>query len=118
MKTGLPPGTPTKTLLEASGDLSVQQMIAFTTLSTCHQIIRTGKPMALSRKFQQGLVLTRQGFNIRIEANLTLSRGAFFYRAAMLFNNLPRELRDEMLSNSFKGKMKKWIQCNIPVKPS
>ena len=74
--------------------------------------------MALSRKFQQGLVLTRQGFNIRIEANLTLSRGAFFYRAAMLFNNLPRELRDEMLSNSFKGKMKKWIQCNIPVKPS
>ena len=118
LKTGLPPGTPTKTLLEASGDLSVQQLIAYVTLSTCQKMVLTGKPIVLAEKFKQSCVSTRQGINIRIEANLTLTRGAFFYRAAVLFNKLPQDIRDQFLSKAFREKMREWIRFNVPVKPA
>ena len=118
LKTGLPPGTPTKTLLEASGDLSVQQLIAYVTLSTCQKMVLTGKPIVLAEKFKQSCVSTRQGINIRIEANLTLTRGAFFYRAAVLFNKLPQDIRDQLLSKAFREKMREWIRFNVPVKPA
>ena len=117
MKTGLPPFTPTRTLLDKSGDLSVQQLIAFTTLTTCHKIIQTGKPLALANKFNRGLSRNRYGTVMRIEANLTLSRGGFFYRAALLFNKLPQDLKNETMTNSFKKKVKQWIKLNVPEKP-
>ena len=118
MKTGLPPRTSTKTLIETSGDLSVQQLTAFSTLSTCHKMIASCKPRALSGKLKNGSTLTRQGTNIRIDANLTLSRGAFLYRAATLFNKLPQDIREDMSMQSFKKKIKNWIKLNVPVKPS
>ena len=118
MKTGLPPRTPTKTLLDISGDLSVQQLTAFATLATCHKIIQTGKPSALANKLYQGSSRTRNGISIRLEANLTLSRGAFLYRAAVLFSALPQNVREDTGTHSFKQKLRKWIKANVPVKPT
>ena len=96
---------------------TVQQLIAYVTLSTCQKMILTGKPIALARKFEQSCVSTRQGTNIRIEANLTLTRGAFFYRAAVLFNKLPQDIHDRLLTKAFQAKMREWIPFNVPVKP-
>ena len=117
MKTGLPPRTATRTLLDASGDLSVQQLTAFATLSTCHKIMQTGKPTALATKLTQGRTRTRNGTVIRIHAKLTLSHGAFLYRAAVLYNSLPQDAREDTLTSSFKQKIKHWIKDNIPAKP-
>ena len=117
MKTGLPPRTSTEHLVDMSGDLSVHQLTAFFTLSTCQKIIHTGKPETLASKLRHGTVVTRHGDNIRMEANLTLSRGAFFYRAGLLFNKLPEELRADMEPSAFKPKVKQWIKMNVLVKP-
>ena len=76
MKNVLPPRMSTKTL--------VQQLTAFFNLSTCHKVIITCKPRALSGKLHKNSTLTRQGTNIHIDANLTLSIGAFFNRSARL----------------------------------
>ena len=62
----------------------VQQLTAFYNLSTCHKVIIACKPRALSGKLHKNSTLTRQGTNIHIDANLTLSIGAFFYRLARL----------------------------------
>ena len=117
LKTGLPPLTPTVELLDKSGDLSVQQLTAFFTLSTCQKVLHTGKPKPLRDKLSVGTVSTRQENTIRIDANLTLSRGAFFYRAGMLFNKLPQELRLNMDPGTFKVRVKNWIKMNIEAKP-
>ena len=117
MKTGLPTRTSTELLIERSGDLSVQQLTAFFTLSTLHKIIHTGKPETLANKLKHGTVATRHGDNIRIDANLTLSLGAFLYRAGLLFNQLPGDLRTDMEPRTFKFKLRNWIKMNILVKP-
>ena len=117
LKTGLPHHTPTETLLKISGDLSVQQLTAFSTLTSLKKVIHKQKPKYLVDKLKINTNTTRQENNIRMEAKLTVTRGAYFYRAASLYNSLPIEMRN-LDPISFKPKVKSWIKANIPPKPS
>ena len=47
LKTGLPARSSTNALLQASGDLSVQQLTALYTLTSCYKIIQTVQPTML-----------------------------------------------------------------------
>jgi hypothetical protein len=117
LKTNMPKLTPTETLLTLSGDLSVQQLTALSTLTSLQKILQNGKPKYLAEKLKQSTTHTRQENTIRISSNLTLTRGAYFYRAAGLFSNLPPEMRIQMDPNVFKPKAKAWVKSNIPPKP-
>jgi hypothetical protein len=117
MKTGLPRHTPSETLLKISGDLSVQQLTAFSTLTSLKKVLHEQKPKYLVDKLRLNNNTTRQEKNIRMEANLTVTIGAYFYRAASLYTSLPIEMRN-LDPLSFKPKVKSWIKANISAKPS
>ena len=120
LKTGLSKYSSTTNLLSASGDLSVQQLTAFHTLTLVQKVIHSGKPQYLATKLRLNNNHTRQEITIERNrnCNLTLSRGAFLYRATTLFNMLPLELRMKMEPDLFKPKVKSWVKCNILPKPT
>ena len=117
MKTDMPRRTPTKTLLALSGDLSVQQLTAQATLTSLQKVIHNGKPEYLADKLKLNTMNTRQENTVRQNSKLTLTRGAYFYRASVLFSNLPPEMRTRMEPQIFKAKAKAWVRLNIPPKP-
>ena len=117
MKTNLPRRTPTRTLLSVGGDLSVQQLTALTSLTSLQKVIQNGKPKYIADKLNLSTVNTRQENTIKIDSSLTLTRGAYMYRAAAIFNNLPPEMRAEMDPKTFKYKAKAWVKLNIHQKP-
>ena len=123
LKTNLPLGTPTAQLAKVTGDLTIQQLTALSTLTTAQKVLVTKQPLYLSKKFQlrtradNQSLQSRQENTIRIQSHLSISRGGFFCRSAALFNSLPPELRSEKCSQKFKTKAKQWVQMNVALKP-
>ena len=116
LKTGLPYDTPTKDLIKEAGDLSVQQLIAYTSLVTAQKSIINQEPAYLANK----LKCSNRNANLILPPNykLSVSRNGFFYRTAILLNNLPIDLQLRMDPKEFKRRAKAWIMENIPAKPS
>ena len=92
LKTNLPFRTPTEQLLRATGDLSVQQLTAYSTLVTAQKAIAAKQPQYLASKLQlrprpeDETLPPRNNNPLRIQSHLTLARGGFFCRSAALFN--------------------------------
>ena len=114
---------PTKDLLEATGDLSVHQLGAHHTVITARRIIRTGQPQYLAEKLvvrtpplEREFPARHEGF-ITVNCDLTTSRSGFLYRAAKLWNLLPRNLREESKTEVFKKNLKNWTKLNVLQKP-
>ena len=112
---------PTNKLLDATGDLSVHQLGAHHTIVTAHRIIVTGQPQYLAEKLkspsENQVFTTRHAGNIVVNCERTISRSGFIYRAAKLWNLLPKALREEPKKEVFKRNMKEWIKANVPRKP-
>ena len=123
LQTGLPFRTPTVQLTQATFDLSVQQLTAYTTLVTAQRCISSKQPRYMADKLQlrtnegNATFPLRQENTLRIQSNLTLARGGFFCRSSALFNQLPSDLRSNMDPKQFKLRVKAWVRSNIPVKP-
>ena len=119
MKTKMPRGTETTTLLSRSGDLSVQQLTALSSLTTLQKMIHSGKPEYITRKLSMNMnPATRQENMIKLRSNLTITRGAYVYRASSIYNNLPPEMRANMDPKLFKSQARTWVKQNIPPKPT
>ena len=123
MKTNLPFGTSTLQLLQTTGDLSIQQLTACSTLVTAKKSIVAQQPLYLAGKLKlrtdqpNHYVPNRQRNTIRNQSNLTIARSGFFCRSSALFNQLPLDMRSNMDPNIFKPRAKKWVKQNIPIKP-
>ena len=123
LKTNLPLGTPTAQLAKVTGDLTIQQLSALSTLTTVKKVLVTQEPQYLAKKLllrtrsENQSLQSRQENTLRIQSHLSISRGGFFCRSAALFNSLPPELRSEKSSQKFKTKAKQWVQMNIALKP-
>ena len=120
LKTNLPKETPTETLIKVSGDLSVQQLTAYTSLLTAQKSIFHQEPAYLAKtlnlRSNQDQPHRKQNV-MSVKSNLTVSRGGFFYRTAALYNNLPDDLRSPMDPKAFKPKLRNWVKKNIAIKP-
>lgn len=123
--TNKPKGTATITLLEDTGSLSIQQMIAAQTLVLVHKVLRSSKPAYLAARLQVrdegegGRVPARSAGQIRIPVKkLSITREGFIYRGTLLFNRLPPELRTETKLEKFKTCTRKWVSRNILYKPA
>ena len=114
---------PTSVLLEATGDLSVQQLGAFHTTLTVFKIIQSREPAYLAEKLtlrkaeNNGIFPPRHLNTIQVHCDLTISRSGFLYRGARIWNQLPSEMRQETRLAAFKVQLRKWIISNVPVKP-
>ena len=123
LKSGLPARTPTVQLIQATGDLSVQQLTAYSTLITAQKAIATQQPEYLARKLKLrtsdeiSALPNRQTNTLRIQSNRTIVRSGFFCRSSALFDQLPLDMRSNMDPKLFKPRAKKWVQENIPIKP-
>ena len=123
--TNKPKGTATITLLEDTGSLSIQQMIAAQTLVLVHKVLRSSKPAYLAARLQVrdegegGRVPARSAGQIRIPVKkLSITREGFIYRGTLLFNRLPPEFRTETKLEKFRTCTRKWVSRNILYKPA
>ena len=129
MKTNLPYRTPTVQLTRSANQLSVHQLTAYTTLLTVQKTLVRGQPHYFRKKLipryqgcsdncgMEAVVPRRQENTMKADANLTISRGGFFFRGSAFFNNLPLLLRTTSNEIQFKREVKKWVKQNIDVKP-
>ena len=122
LKSGLPFESGTKELTESTGDLSVHQLVAYSTLKTAHRIIISKQPEYLSTKLKLRTkddipqLPPRYENTLGISSRLTIARGGFFCRASALFDRLPLSLRSCMDLKMFKHEVKQWVKTNVPVK--
>ena len=114
LKTNLPFDTSTADLLKASGDMSVQQLTAYTSLLTAQKSIFHQEPVYLADKLQ---LRGDQNFIHPPKYKLSICREGFLYRATTLYNSLPASMRIPMQPQSFKHKLKPWVTRNVPIKP-
>ena len=99
--------------------MSVHQLIAYKTILTVHKTMQTKKPSYIYNKIKprQNERPLRNDTNLDIQAELTITRGGFMYRAAKLYNMIPNHIKNEQKYNTFKSKIKIWIKQNISVRP-
>ena len=116
--TKLPLTTSSETILRQVGWLSVRQLSAFHCLTMVFKIKRSGMPLYFARIFGRAFPReTRYGsqnaINIQSRVASNLSRHNFTYRAAVLWNSLPGELRMMDSFSTFKEKTKDWVRANV-----
>ena len=110
--------TPVNDLLEQSGMLSVNQLIAYTTLCTIFKTKHCGEPKYLEERIRaRGYGRKGNEHDIIFKYNLQLSREAFMYQGSKLWNNLPSQIRTEEKLSSFKRQVKEWIKLHITTHP-
>ena len=113
--------TPTEELLEKSGSLSVQQMIAFQTAVLGFKIMKARKPSYISQRMQRKEIRLNLredlGKLVVQRRKLGITREGFICRAITLLNSLGEDLRNEDKLERFKVGLKRWVKTNIPTKP-
>ena len=124
MKNGMGRDTPTKDLLAATGDLSIQQLTAFHTIMTVFRAVISGKPAYLAEQWKlkkpevDGNIFPHRQLNTtHVTRELSISRGGTIYRGGQLWNLLPLSMRTENNPKLFKRELKKWILDSIKIKP-
>ena len=113
--------TPTTELLSKTRKLSVHQMVAQSTAVQVYNVNRSQEPRyhhaRLFGRNQPTLYETRTARDPRLEVNLSLGRGGFFYQGSRIWTALPQHIKDARNVETFKKNCKKWVQANILVKP-
>ena len=117
-----PYDTPTTSLLEQSGTLSVNQTVAMNMISQVWKIQECQQPSyhydRLFGRLAASKTRTRSvtSLDSRINFKLSQSRGSFFYLASNLWNSLPPGIRFSSSKQNFKTNARNWIKRNIPMK--
>ena len=123
MKTQLGYDKSTKELLIASNELSIHQLTAYHTLVMVRKIKSNKKPRYLDRRLpfytvEDNIVGPRRQLNkIHVNQSLNISRAGFVYRGALLWNNLPDQLRNMNQLGRFKTMVRLWVEQNLAMKP-
>ena len=106
--------------------LSVNQLIAYTTLITIFKIKRAGEPKYLAERLGfigkqrtgTGIVAQRNQSDIHINFRLACSREGMIYQGSKLWNSLDGPLKTEENVRIFKKLTKAWIKQHIPLIPT
>ena len=117
--------TPTSTLLEKAGILSVHQLGVYHTALQLFKTYRTKKPSYhFSRLFQgspSGICNTRARsvatITSKVDFKLSTCRSSFFYQGARLWATIPLAIRSSSTESQFKIKCKEWIKKNVKIRP-
>ena len=92
------------------GWMTVRQLVAYHTLMTIFKVRVTSSPEYLSR------ILKRENHNGQIimkNVLLQLYRSSFVFRGAVLWNRIPRSLREDDCEKSFKLGVREWVLNNV-----
>ena len=104
-----------KKILQKVGWMSVRQLVEYHTILQAHKTMTTGLP----RPLHASLTLTHPyrtrsvtSGDIRVRDDTSTS--TFRYRAMMSYNKVPGDIKVGSIQ-TVKGKLKQWIQKNIPL---
>ena len=105
-------------LCNQGGFLSINQIVAHSTLVSIYKIKKTGEPKYLAKRlgFSANSTL-RNSLDIHLEFKLARGREGMLYRGSKLWHSLPNSLKIEEKPITFKKLTKAWIKEHIPVKP-
>ena len=106
----LPPRISRKFMFDTVNWLTVRQLIAYHSLLTVYSVRTSRQPAYLSE------LLLRDNHNGHIivrNVQLSIYRNSFVFRGSVLWNKLPRILRDETRKEKFKMGLKSWITENV-----
>ena len=111
--------TPILELFKECDLLSVNQLIAFTTLKSIFKIKHSGEPKYLAERLGQrdGIATNRNQHNINVNFRLARGQEGILYRGSKLWNSLDISLKTEEREIKFKKKTKIWVMDNIPLIP-
>ena len=114
--------TPTRELLSSTQSLRVHQLGAYLTLIQVFKIRETRQPEYHHRRLfgeNETAVNVRSSDypQSRVNFNLSLSRGSFFYQGCRLWSALPGNIKLLRTQASFKKMCKAWIKLNVKIKP-
>ena len=117
--------TPTSTLLNLTGFLSVHQLGAYHTALQLFKTYRAGKPLYhYNRLFKNNhvgsnprLVRSMATYGSRVDFKLSTCRSSFFYQGAKLWAALPAEIKSSSTEYRFRVLCKEWIKMNIIIRP-
>ena len=108
----------TKSLLQQSNMLSVNQLIAYHILVQSYNIKISQKPdYHFQRLFKCDKKAIRSKDINRVEFRLNVGRSSYFYQASRLWIALPMKVKECSSLGGFKSLLKKWIIETIPIKP-
>ena len=105
--------TPTEELCRLTDSLSIQQTIAYSTLTTAFKILSTKKPDFLYRKFKRN----ERDTAFLLQKRKGLSKEGFVYRAICLLNQVGDEILQSNSEKEFKSRTRSWVKVNIDIKP-
>ena len=100
----------------------MKQLVFYHRVLTTHKIVQTKAPMYLHQKMiTSHPYQTRQAtdgfirFGEQCDARRELTRSGFCYKGTQDYNLIPAEIRASRTVQTFKYKLKKWVENNIPL---
>ena len=114
--------TPIKDMLRDADILSVNQLIAFSIMSTVFKIKKSLKPLYLAKRLgfchQASAIRThRNHHDIGVTFMLQTAREGFIYKASKLWSSLPLNIKMETSDKKFRIELQNWIKVHIPAIP-
>ena len=108
--------TPTRTLLKQCNWLSIEQLIVFHTALQVWSIRSNRCPAYIDSRFQLSRTRSSAQGNLEVPAAQTsIATKSFMVRAALVWNQIPIEIRQGKSEETFKRKLKQWVRMNIEV---
>ena len=112
----------TRLLLKECRWLSVRQLVFYQTVLQVFNVVVSGKPDHLSKKFRTDhSYRTRQAtggghrFGEEYDATSGLSHDSFCYRGTVDYNRIPAYIRKAKTLQTLKYKLKQGVSTNIPL---
>ena len=103
--------------------LSVNQLIAFSVMTTLFKIKQSKEPFYLAKRLgfiqndnTRGRAHRRQ-HDIKIDFHLATARESFMYQAGKCWNSLPLDIKLENRGKVFKTRLTEWIKLHIIAIP-
>ena len=126
MITNLDRSTPTATLLQKTGFLSVHQTVAHQSAVQVFNVLKHQAPAHHYQRLFPHLVHGQgenmemrsvTNLNTRVEFSGALGRSSFFFQSSKIWNALPMSMKTAGTTQSFKTMCKKWTRENITIRP-
>ena len=119
LMTGSGYDTPVIELLQKTNSFSVNQLIAYKTITTIFKIKQSGEPrFEKQQNINGGIIAHRRLYDItNIDFRLARGRESLLYRGCKLWNSLDITLKVEGSLKIFKQKLREWILTEIPPLP-
>ena len=112
----------TRKLLQETGQLSINQMISYHTVTTIKKVILQEQPEYLHKKLVQDSIShnydtrANSGLNLKLKSTkLGIAKKSFRWRAVECYNSLPKNLKEEPLTKITKNMIKQWVMDSIPI---